>query len=150
LLHEFISPGDTAVVLDVQGIGRLAVMICEDLYRTSPGRWLGRRLFLDWMFAPIFDASIEESNWVHKASKPKAETGGHRIVVANSISMTIRQNNANKKAGKSKYLLDRCVIGLLIDNVFGTKKPNVTQVQLSSEGPVTQPVIRTVQWHADE
>src|ERR1700741_645168 len=49
LLYEHISPGEEVEIIEHSQLGRLAVMICEDLGRTQPGQWLRANMFLDWL-----------------------------------------------------------------------------------------------------
>jgi hypothetical protein len=63
-LYEFITPGEEILVIEQAQFGRLAVMICEDLGRSEPGKWLRDNMLLDWLFTPIMDASMDPGRWM--------------------------------------------------------------------------------------
>lgn len=90
--YEFIEPGTVVNVVEVFGLGRLAVMICEDHGRGEPGRWIRKHLLLDLQLVPVMDTHLEPRRWAAIEAKRACETGHTRIIVANSLSLTLRQN----------------------------------------------------------
>jgi predicted amidohydrolase len=94
LLYERIRPGDEVVVFELGELGRFCVLICEDLSRSEPGRFLRANLALDWVFTPILDRSIEEHRWMHSFGKAAARDGRCRVAVSNSLALTHRSNAA--------------------------------------------------------
>ncbi|MEI9850332.1 MAG: nitrilase-related carbon-nitrogen hydrolase [Sphingomonas sp.] len=90
-LFERITPGDSVTIFEMPGLGRLVVMICEDLSRSEPGAFLRSNLMLDWVFTPILDKSIESWRWMaQEFGKRAAQTGRCRVAVGNSLSLTHR------------------------------------------------------------
>jgi predicted amidohydrolase len=113
-LREFISPGEELVVLEQPHLGRLAVLVCEDLGRSEPGRWIRANLLLDLQFMPVLDGSLNPERWNTKAAGEAAVAGRCRVVVANSLPLTLRQNRVNAKT-KPDWVVQQCGIGLGID-----------------------------------
>ncbi len=129
-VREFITPGEDVLVLD-SAFGRLAIMICEDLGRSEPGQWLRDNLMLDWLFTPILDSSIEPNRWMAQSGAKAAMLQGCRVVVANSVPLTHRQNDSNRAAGKQPPL-DRCGIGICMDISDGKTRYHIEKHKLSS------------------
>jgi predicted amidohydrolase len=141
-LHEFITPGAEVTVIETAGLGRIVVMICEDLSRSSPGRWIGQRMLLDWMFTPILDASIQSLGWVSKSATARVRTGRHRMVVANSVYLTHRQNRINQEKGRTGWILNACGIGLCLDRFGAGVRHKLVSIPLNGPSAQTQ----VVQW----
>jgi predicted amidohydrolase len=105
-LFEFITPGEEILVLEQHGFGRAVVLICEDLGRSEPNRWIRDNMFLDWIFTPILDRSIDAYRWMTTSSRQAAEQGLCNVVVANSLALSHR--------AKGELLRDPSGIGLCI------------------------------------
>lgn len=132
-LFEFITPGEKVLVIEQVQFGRLAVMICEDLSRSEPGRWLRSNMLLDWLFTPILDSSISiypRPRWMIQKGSEAALGGRCRVIVANSFPFTHRQNTENQKSGGA--LVDLCGVGLCIDVKGGQDCYHLQQLPLSA------------------
>jgi predicted amidohydrolase len=91
---ELAKAGDTLAIRESATLGRMLVLICEDLAQDSPGKRVRRELVPDWIFVPILDGSIEPGRWVHQealeASKLRC-----RVIVTNSMTLAAREAKTN-------------------------------------------------------
>jgi predicted amidohydrolase len=129
-VREYITPGEEVTVLD-SPFGRLAVMICEDLGRSEPGRWLRSNILLDWLFTPILDGSVERGRWMVKAGGKAAVLERCRVVVANSVPLTHRLNAVNGRTQKWPQKLE-CGVALCLDFEAGKARYHVENHKLSA------------------
>lgn len=110
---EFIEPGDSITIVELPDMGRLAVMVCEDLGRDQPAAWLGRAMMLDWIVTPVFDAGLTEERWQAQEGGESSRTGSCRVVVANSMAMSHRFNRSCRAMGIEDKLIAGCGVALL-------------------------------------
>ncbi len=103
MLHEFITPGEEVTIFEIAHLGRALVLICEDLDRDKPGRWLQSNLLLDWVFVPILDASIEPKRWMYTDC------------VKQHVDGTPSRTPLETTAGFWHWLLHRCAISPFTD-----------------------------------
>lgn len=132
-LYEFIAPGEEVRVIEQPLIGRLAVMICEDLSRSAPGRWLQSNLLLDWQFTPVLDSSLESERWVVREGAAAVGFGRCRVLVANSLPLTHRQNRCNRSAGAAQPIIRECGVGLCIDHRPDGIAQTIARVRLDQQ-----------------
>lgn len=86
LACEDIHRGDRIVVRECS-LGRLAILICEDLTRlTVAGAALGH-LGVSHLLVPIFSAPIRRKSWDSWASRAVVSQIGASVVVANSLAV---------------------------------------------------------------
>ena len=81
--REDITQGETVTVAE-SALGRLCVLICEDLARTMD---LGPRLRdhgLSLAVCPVFSDIIQLHHWEHNKAKDYADQVGSQVLVANS------------------------------------------------------------------
>lgn len=131
-LFEFITPGDEVIILEQPMFGRLVVMICEDLSRSEPGRWLRANLLLDWIFTPILDRAIAPKRWMDTEGYKAAVHGSCRVVVANSLPLTHLANDVRTSAGIG--LLGSCGLGLCVDWEGGVARSRFWEVPMNGSG----------------
>jgi predicted amidohydrolase len=143
-LFEFIIPGEEVIVIEQTQFGRMAVMICEDLARSEPGQWLRQRMLLDWLLTPILDGSMHPSRWMAQRGSNAALGGRCRVIVANSFSLTHRQNTQHKKAGWAT--LSDCGVGLCIDIVGGKARYCLEHLPLRGRSSA----VRTIRWNPED
>ena len=117
-LDEHIQVGSEIVVAELPGIGRLATLICEDLGRTEPGRWIRRHLLLDLQYTPVMDSDLHLGRWTARSGATAASVGGCRVMVVNSLPLSLRQNDVNAAEGTGPVVVDHG-IGLLFDRDQG-------------------------------
>jgi hypothetical protein len=129
-LFEFMTPGEEILVVEQSQFGRLAVMVCEDLGRSEPGHWLREHMLLDWLLTPILDSSMNPDRWMAQCGSKAALGGRCRVIVANSFSLTHRQNVQNRKTGKPT--LNECGVGLCIDLAHGIARYSLRYLAMES------------------
>jgi hypothetical protein len=138
-LFEFITPGDEMVVFEIPIFGRIAVLICEDLGRIQPAKWLLKNMYLDWVFTPILDTSIMTDRWMGKHGRKAARLGRSRVVVVNSLPLTLRQNEAILAQTQT------CGVGLCIDLTRGKVRHHLSVISLED----VENRWRVVKWDPD-
>lgn len=109
---EFIAPGDGVTIVELPNMGRLAVMICEDLGREQPAAWLCRAKLLDWIVTPVMDAGLTEERWQAQAGDESSRAGSCRVVVANSMSFSHRFNRVCDANGEDDKRITDCGVAL--------------------------------------
>jgi predicted amidohydrolase len=137
-LSEYIEVGAEFTVVEVPGVGRVAVLICEDLGRSEPGRWVRRHLLLDLQFTPVMDSDLHLARWAATRGAEAACEGGCRVIVANSLPLTHRQNHVNVRAGATGRVLHDCGIGLLFERDGARGRGAVLRVPLNATGTVAE------------
>lgn len=80
---EDITRGDRLVVCETP-IGRLAILICEDLQRAESRGVNCLAAGLSHIFTPVFDAPLGPNRWERFAAERHAHSVGTTIVVSNS------------------------------------------------------------------
>jgi len=128
---EHIRPGGTLHIQESAGLGRMMVLICEDLMQADPGRHAREAFPPDWVFSPILDGSIEPGRWVHQKGFEIAAESHCRVVVANSLTLNARKGGVGV-----------CNFGLCIDDA------ETRRVELVHAPAVTglSPVVVCVDW----
>lgn len=109
---EFIAPGDGVTIVELPNMGRLAVMICEDLGREQPAAWLCRAKLLDWIVTPVMDAGLTEDRWQAQAGDESSRAGSCRVVVANSMAFSHRFNRVCDADGQEDKRITDCGVAL--------------------------------------
>lgn len=82
-LREDIKLGDQLVVVETT-LGRLAILICEDLQRSDERDIVPRHYGVSHIFTPVFDAPLGENRWQRHAAAKHVSSIGSRVVVSNS------------------------------------------------------------------
>lgn len=142
VLSEHIETGSEMVVAELPGVGRLATLICEDLSRTEPGRWIRRHLLLDLQYTPVMDSDLHLGRWTGVSGRASALEGSCRVMVVNSLPFSIRQNAANSVTGAGPIITEPG-IGLLFDRVG----VDVTERRVTIPLPGAQELsYRVVRW----
>ncbi len=87
--RERFHAGRTLRVVD-SALGRMVVLICQDLYETHPGDPVLDQLQPDWVFCPVLDSEIKVGRWTYQRALPVAERHGVSVVVVNSLVLPRR------------------------------------------------------------
>jgi predicted amidohydrolase len=82
-LLEDITRGKTLLVAETP-LGRLAVLICEDLQRSDTRQVVPRSLGVSHILTPVFDAPLSHDRWERFAAERHSLWGGSRVAVTNS------------------------------------------------------------------
>ncbi|MBX6767827.1 MAG: hypothetical protein IRY90_11860, partial [Actinomadura rubrobrunea] len=84
--EEYITPGATVRLLDCS-LGRLAVMICEDLSRSIIWDRELRACGVSHLFVPIFSKPILPFRWEQQGAERQVALLGSWVTVANSLAV---------------------------------------------------------------
>jgi hypothetical protein len=90
---EDCAMGNELVVCDVIGLGRIVILICEDVEQEAPGGTICLRTFPDWIVTPILDVKLEFGRWTHRRAIEIARKTLSRVVVSSSATLTLRWQN---------------------------------------------------------
>lgn len=125
---EDIAPAVTLTVCDLHDIGRIMVLICEDIEQDKVTAAAAHSTRPDWIFNPVLDISQEPGRWTHQRSIEIARKTGSKIVVSSSSSLTVRYHKASALA-----TIDPTAVGiaLLYDGAAGRK---VSRIHVASAG----------------
>lgn len=88
-IHEASSSGDTLVVADVDALGRVMVLICQD-FKMMAAHTLIEELQPDWVIVPIMDTGISESRWPHQRAFELSEVTQSRFLICSGVSLGAR------------------------------------------------------------
>lgn len=108
---EDITRGKDLLVLESR-IGRICILICEDLTRTSSSRLIGD-CAISHVFVPVFSGGLR---WAIGAAETYAFQMGTWTVIANSLSVRLGDPSHNltfatvgpRSDERAKWDLDRC------------------------------------------
>lgn len=142
-LFEYITPGSEVLILEAIPFGRLGVLVCEDLAREQPGKWVRDHLLLDWLFTPILDSSINPGRWMAKAALEAAFGGRCRVVVANSIPLTHKENIELQR--RDKPARRSCGVALCIDIAAGQPRVHCVEKEVDHS-----PVTSVIPWEPEQ
>lgn len=84
---EATDSGSELFVVDLDGLGRCAVLICQDIQGSPLANELVRCFQPDWIFVPILDDGIRSGNWVHQRAFALSNLAQTRYVIASSLSL---------------------------------------------------------------
>jgi hypothetical protein len=93
---EDISEEARLSFIDDPGLGRLAVLICEDLARGDPAWLMTTAATPNVILGPICDGSLTRGRWAFKAGERLAEEPGALILIANSFVLSDREERRAK------------------------------------------------------
>jgi len=149
-LKEDIPGGRLVYIADLEGLGRFLTLICADMDYDKPGDWLLRNVAVDWLHAPIMDKSIawfkdaggEIQPWIVARAQRAAELGVPKVVVTNSLLLTLRLNVENGKSGSLYPPLTDCSVAFMLDS----EANNITFRQISVPVPSVALVVQAVKW----
>ena len=137
LLYEDTAAGDEIVVVDIEGLGRCAVLICQDIQGRPLMEELLRVFQPDWVFSPILDPGIKMGKWAHQrvfALSPISQT---RYVVACSTTLSRLMGEVDVPA-----------CALVVGPHARTDVDEGRCLQLAAVGGGSLPRYVTIQWRA--
>jgi hypothetical protein len=135
---EDAMAGNEIVVCDLFGLGRVVVLICEDLQQTHPGELVCLDVRPDWVLTPVLDVGPAFGRWVHSRA---LEIGGKtqsRFVVSGSGTLVTRDS---KQTCLSAVPATKANIGMCVDGEFDF------HAHLVSSDGVPSPVCAIVDWN---
>lgn len=151
-LAEDIPGGRLVWIADLEHLGRFLTLICADMDYDKPGDWLLRNVAVDWLHAPIMDKSIawyrdgkgELQPWIVARAYRAASLGVPKVVVTNSLLLTLKLNLTNGLSTSSYPVLTECSIAFMLDSA-GSR---LTFRQLSVPIPSKPLIVQAVKWRA--
>lgn len=149
-LKEDIPGGRVVWIADLEHLGRFLTLICADMDYDKPGDWLIRNVAVDWLHAPIMDKSIAWSRdsvgdlqpWIVNRANRAVSKGVGRVVVTNSVFLTMKLNEYNAANPGSYPVLNRCSIAFMLDASLGDKAFKQIEVDL----PCPPLTVETTRW----
>lgn len=133
---ENVAAGRRLEVRDVPGVGRLIILICEDLAQAEPGHRAASALRPDWVVTPVLDLPQREGRWTQ--AEALSLKSGARVVVSGSGTLGVRYNKMTNFAE-----LDRATgLGLLFDGAQNA-------VRVVERGALDQDASYSVDWEPD-
>lgn len=111
---EDCAMGTELVVCDIIGLGRVIVLICEDIEQEHPGGTVCSRTFPDWIVTPILDVKLEFGRWTHRRAIEIARKTLSRVVVSCSATLTVRKEGYGTLQSAP---LDAIATGLCFDGM---------------------------------
>ena len=87
---EDCAVGDELVVCDIHGLGRVIVLICEDLEQQTPGGDVCLHVLPDWILTPVLDIGLDFGRWEHRRAMEISRKTLSRVVVSCSASLQVR------------------------------------------------------------
>lgn len=107
--REDTRSGTIMEIRDLPHIGRVVVLICEDLEQPAPGNLL-LDIRPDWIITPVLDTGLDEGRWTFRRLNEFARRFPCNAVVATSATLSVRKNNLKTLA---EALNKKINIGLL-------------------------------------
>ncbi len=95
---EDAQPGTELVVCDLHGLGRVMVLICEDLEQSVPTGTLVESMRPDWILTPVLDIAQEIGRWTHNRATELARKSLSRVVVSGSTTLSVRHAGQGRLA----------------------------------------------------
>lgn len=95
LLMEDIQAGSSLTVADVDGFGRVLVLICQDFQIKPAVADIIRTYQPDWVVVPIMDRGVSSGRWMHKTAYDLSELSPARFVVVSSLALAERSKAAD-------------------------------------------------------
>ena len=87
---EDAAAGEELVICDLHGLGRVMVLICEDLEQQRPGGDVAISVRPDWILTPVLDVSQTVGRWTHARAIEIGRKTGSRVVVSCSATLGVR------------------------------------------------------------
>lgn len=87
-LTEDNAAGDEIVVVDADGLGRCAILICQDIKCSPLAAELVAQFQPDWIFAPILDIGVDIGRWAHSAAYHLSDLGQTRYLLSTSTALS--------------------------------------------------------------
>ena len=150
-LHENTTPGANIQVAEFDGLGRIMALICADMSHNLPGDWLADNIGLDWLYAPVMDASTcwfqGSAPWIVKRALRSCDRVGTTVVVANSMVMTHWNNRVIARYAADPTFpykaYQACGIGFITRQ--DGRDTVIQHVKVELAAP-RSPVLRVVDW----
>lgn len=100
--QEGTSSGVEVVVSDIEDLGRVVVLICQDIKGDPFSRDVLREYEPDWVLVPILDIGIDPGRWVHRECFKLSEMVGSRFAVVNSMAFADKETYFGMAVGPAQ------------------------------------------------
>lgn len=111
-------------IVDIEGLGRCAILICQDL-KTNPLAFnLVTQFQPDWIFVPILDSGADIGRWAHTDCVELSKKSKSRFLIACSMSFGLRLDPSSSPVfglGMGPYDDGGKGLGRLVKPVFANK-----------------------------
>jgi hypothetical protein len=138
-LEEDITLGKRLVVAETT-LGRIAILICEDLGRCDTRRIYPRDLGISHMLVPVFDAPLHGCRWHRHAAENYLNWIGSRVVVSNSRVVGHLQDAKVSEIGTAFGISPERLPGTWnfdASQVISTNSPtHAVNIKLKALGPI--------------
>jgi hypothetical protein len=94
---EDTAAGGEVVIVDIDGLGRCVILICQDIEARPLAEDLIRHFQPDWVFMPILDPGIAVGRWAHQRTFSLSAVSQARFLVACSTTMALWQDDSTKE-----------------------------------------------------
>jgi len=134
MMLEYNAAGNEIFIVDVDGLGRCIVLICQDIQAEPVSKEIIRQFQPDWVFSPILDPGIEKYKWVHQRIFSLCGEAQTRFLVASSTALNYWFNPTKNGAcgfahgPKKSSTLDDEGRSYTIANVEGDASPGYAKV----------------------
>lgn len=135
---EDATVGSELVIYDLQGLGRVMLLICEDFQQLTPGGEIAVASRPDWILAPVLDIGQQPGRWTHRRAIELGYRSLSRIVVSCSATLGVRDSKATDLSLASPPPN----IGLCFDGLEHDR------AHLVSASCASRPVSVVVEWDA--
>jgi hypothetical protein len=86
---EHNASGDAVVVVDIEGMGRCVVLICQDLQAEPVTSQILQQFQPDWVLVPILDRNVDIGRWAHQRAISHASLPC-RFLLSTSIAYSLK------------------------------------------------------------
>lgn len=86
-VKEDNASGDHVVVMDLDGVGRCVVLICQDLQAPTLAEDLIINYQPDWVFVPILDTNANPGRWGHQRSFALSNKSQAKFIIVTSSAL---------------------------------------------------------------
>jgi hypothetical protein len=123
---EDAAAGQELIVYDLFGLGRVMVLICEDLQQSDPGGDTALASRPDWILTPVLDVPQEVGRWTHQRAYEIGRKTYSRVVVSCSATLGVRQRSAAKLSDCPDIAIGVCMDGFASNKVHLIKSDCVS------------------------
>ena len=116
-------------------LGRVVVLICEDLAQPRPGEIVMDGLRPDWVFTPVLDGELLVGRWGHQRAWQNAARFEANALIATSLVLPRRQDPA-----QMAFSVGLCV------SADASRRVHQLNVDLESDA---RPLLAWVEWNPD-
>lgn len=87
-VKEDNTSGSILVVVDLDGVGRCVVLICQDLQAMPMAEDIVTHYQPDWVFTPILDTGVSVGRWGHQRAFALSNRSQAKFAIVSSLSLS--------------------------------------------------------------